>query len=101
MKRLAGLVIAAALALPCMASDSVSGRGEKRKTIDAARLPPRRTPIVPAAPARLLDAELLRTILFPDRAFARWVTERLRPSPEWVVLPPPPPAFGVGVRILK
>jgi len=73
MRYSASLVVLAALALPCAASDPVRLRMEKRKPIEVSVLPP--APVQPPPPA---GDELLRTVLFPQRAVIQWAFDRVR-----------------------
>src|SRR5688572_1684329 len=78
MKRLASLVTLAAFALPCTASDP--GRIARMKSRPSSGPSPHF--LEAPAPVRipnpkLLDSNLLQTVLLPERALAKWALEQV------------------------
>jgi hypothetical protein len=76
VKRLAPLVVLAAFALPCAASDP--GRIAVKKPPPGSEPSPHYL-MVPAP--KLLDTELVQTILFPERALSRWALDQVGIGP--------------------
>jgi hypothetical protein len=71
MRYFASLVVLAALALRCAASDPVRSRMEKRRPIPPS-FPIFWAPVQPAPPQESERERLLRAVLFPQRALIQW-----------------------------
>jgi hypothetical protein len=81
MSRLAGLIVLSALAIPAAASHPTRARQEKPRPTQSAE-PPLAVPvpIPPAGPAATAGDRVLMTVLCPDRALIRFVTDQVSRS---------------------
>jgi len=82
MQRLVGLALLAILTIPATASHPTPVRKEKPRSTQSAE-PPLAVPlpIPPSAPEPVLTADVLETVLCPDRALAKWVVPRVFGGP--------------------